>query len=108
MYPQLGNILRKISDSNALDKSMLFIKPADLIDGVQQLSLTSEKKESEIDVILKKPLANQTPESVCVRCGGASLLGTDLFKPDVAIKWRMWERMQMPRCICYGFSMKAN
>ena len=108
MYSPLTNIIRRVNDSTALDKSKLFIKPTDLVDGVQQLSLGAEKKEPKVDVVFKKPFAKQTPASVCLRCGGLSTLGSDLFKPDVSIKWRMWEKMQMPRCICYGLCMKAD
>jgi hypothetical protein len=108
MYSALINIIRRVNDSSALNKSKLFIKPTDLVDGVQQLSLSAENKESKVDVVFKKPFAKQTPASVCLRCGGLSTLGSDLFKPDVSVKWRMWEKMQMPRCICYGFCMKAD
>lgn len=108
MYPLLSKILRRIDGLKGLNKPMLFIKPMDLVDGVQQLSLAFEKKEIEMDAILKKPLAKQTPESVCVRCGGTSLLGVDLSDSKISIKWRMWEKTQMPRCVCYGFNVKAN
>ncbi|KAK2466856.1 hypothetical protein APHAL10511_001114 [Amanita phalloides] len=108
MYPSLFNIIKKIDDSTILNKSKLFLKPTDLIDGVQQLSIGTERKVPEVDVVFKKPLAKQTSASVCLRCGGLSTLGSDLFNSDISIKWRMWEKMQMPRCICYGHCMKAD
>jgi hypothetical protein len=108
MHYPLTNIIKRVNDSTALNKSKLFIKPTDLVDGVQQLSLGTEKKESTVDVVFKTPIAKHTPGSLCLRCGGLSTLGSDLFKADVSIKWRMWEKMQMPRCICYGLCMKAD
>ncbi|PFH54288.1 hypothetical protein AMATHDRAFT_562 [Amanita thiersii Skay4041] len=107
MYPLLNKVVQKINDSNVLNKSMLFIKPKDLVDGTSPL-YWSGGKEQEEDVVSKRPLTKKESESTCVRCGGISKLGKDLFNPDVSIKWRMWERLQMPRCICYGHCLTTT
>ncbi|KAF8636496.1 hypothetical protein AX17_003311 [Amanita inopinata Kibby_2008] len=108
MYPLLNTIIHRINESNILNKSMLFIKPRDLVDGAHQFNLGTEKREMNEDVFFKKPLAKQIPGSMCLRCGGMSKLGSDTLRPGVSNKWRTWVKTQMPRCVCYGLCMKAT
>ncbi|CAA7271639.1 unnamed protein product [Cyclocybe aegerita] len=105
MHAHLAQITQKISDSETLlNKSTLFIKPYDLLDGIARLSLESNRKSDESDIIAKGPLFKQGPRCVCLRCGGKTVRPTSAPRPVVseAPKWIMWERMWQSRCICGG------
>ncbi|KAF5373666.1 hypothetical protein D9758_000628 [Tetrapyrgos nigripes] len=93
MQARLRGFVQSISESHALHKARLFIKPHELVDGASQ-SLT--KKEKTKDVVLKGLLLNRTPGLKCLRCGGRSELGKE------TARLRIWDKMWNKNCICAG------
>ncbi|KDR81679.1 hypothetical protein GALMADRAFT_239795 [Galerina marginata CBS 339.88] len=105
MQPHLGKLLQHISDSETLlNKSTLFIKPSDLIDGVARLSLGTQPKIEEKDVVSKAILLKQEPKDVCLRCGGKTAMGREVTLPrgHFHSKWHLFELKWQLRCICGG------
>ncbi|KAL1747551.1 hypothetical protein HDZ31DRAFT_61174 [Schizophyllum fasciatum] len=123
-------IARKITTSPVLDKMRLFIRPADLVDGMGSMSLTGfdasslddagtplpesssgssgMRKDRDRDVVTKAPLGQQPGGLVCLRCGGRSDLPSDLEDKAIACQgWRIWEGRWARECICGGAWISA-
>ncbi len=104
MQSHLIKLARQISDSEkVLNKTTLFIKPVDLVDGIARLSMDQQNKELN-DVITKSLLPKQGTMDECLRCGGitAGSKNVDKVVGLPAARWVMWERMWQIRCICGG------
>jgi len=97
-------ILKKISGalSNAVDKSRLFIKPADLIDNMVGLTVspTDTAKRQTRDVITKGYLSC-TRTVTCLRCNMKTEIPTQLAS-HVSRRWIAFERVWVTHCICGG------
>jgi len=109
MQPFLIKLIDEIYDSaKILNKTTLFIKPFDLVDGVARLSVDPRKADG-YDVITKKILPKDRPKIECLRCGGRSVRpeAIDKVSSMPAADWVIWERMWQLRCVCGGpwFSM---
>jgi hypothetical protein len=105
MRPRLGELLQKISQSKTiLNKSTLFIKPFDLVDGVARISIMNQSKNDQRDVITKGVLDKQVSKGLCLRCGGKTSVETkNPFGSNHSYpKWTVWELMWQLRCICGG------
>lgn len=103
MNVQLCQTLPKLTQSSILNKSMLFIKPSDLVDGVARLSIEPHKTDKTQDVVTKGVLVKHSSSSSCLRCGGISEVDNGLaLSQHSPIRWRVWERMWTFRCVCGG------
>lgn len=101
MQPHLAQLLEKISESQTIiNKSTLFLKPSDLINGLGRISLTKVKGD-EKDVVTKAALLKDDAKELCLRCGGKSTIIKRLER-GISPKWRVWEQMWQLRCICGG------
>lgn len=87
-----------------LNKATLFIKPFDLVDGVTRLSIGSQQKETERDIVTKGVLSSRGSTDTCLRCGGVTEVVKDALSQAIKSpsRWRTWEKMWMLRCICGG------
>ena len=104
MQPILMKLIDEVSDSEKiLDKTKLFIKPFDLVDGIGRLSVDSRKADGN-DVITKNFLPKQGPKVECLRCGGRTVESKNINKVVgiPAARWLIWERMWQLRCVCGG------
>ena len=107
MQNDLIHAIQTITQSpTILNKATLFIKPFDLVDGVTRLSIGSQQKETEKDVVTKGVLFSRGSIDTCLRCGGVTEVVRDALSQATPMKspsrWRTWERMWMLRCICGG------
>ncbi|KAI0748585.1 hypothetical protein C8Q80DRAFT_1103764 [Daedaleopsis nitida] len=116
LVPHIRKVVDKVSSSKAVDRARLFIKPADLSDGITRLALSEPAgtpahglRDKNVDVVKKNALWRNKPASVCVRCGGRS---------DVALerrggaegplsRWQTWEKSWQMRCVCGGMWSSA-
>ncbi|KAF9454558.1 hypothetical protein P691DRAFT_770453 [Macrolepiota fuliginosa MF-IS2] len=107
---QLSTIVKTITDQpNTLNKAALFIKPGDLVGGVTNLSIGTQKKYRDEDVVTKGVVMTQEPHLTCSRCGGVSNVEFDLQSPEhVSDRWRIWEKMWALRCVCGGSWVGGN
>ena len=73
VYRSVTPIVSKVVNSPAIDKTRLFVKPADLVDGFSDLRL-SDNRDKKVDVVSKDTLSGLAALSLslCVRCGGRS------------------------------------
>ncbi|KAF8910993.1 hypothetical protein CPB84DRAFT_1701767 [Gymnopilus junonius] len=105
MQPHLCRLLQRISETQGiLDKSILFIKATDLVDGVARLSIGNHPGTDERDIISNGALAKQRHRDVCLRCGGKTTINRDVAIPrgHLHSKWHLFELMWQLRCICGG------
>lgn len=105
MRPHLSRLLQRISESQGLlNKSILFIKPTDLVDGVARLSVGNQPRTDERDIINKGILTKQGHKDICLRCGGKTAINRDVAVPRGRThpKWHLFELMWQLRCICGG------
>jgi len=112
MQPILMKLINEISDSEKiLNKTTLFIKPFDLVDGIARLSVNPKKADGK-DVITKNFLPKQGPQVECLRCGGRTMGAKNISKVVgmPAARWVIWERMWQLRCVCGGpwFTVTAH
>ncbi|KAF8163366.1 hypothetical protein B0H34DRAFT_650242 [Crassisporium funariophilum] len=100
----LNQIIHKLTQpATILNKSTLFIKPYDLVDGITRLSVGTYRKDNEKDVVTKGMLMKTSAKSVCLRCGGKTAVDKDVRVSGVtSSKWRTWEKMWFLRCVCGG------
>ncbi|KAH8833679.1 hypothetical protein DL96DRAFT_1577965 [Flagelloscypha sp. PMI_526] len=99
--------VKKLHDSNVVDKARLMLKALDLVDG-----LTSEGpmkiKDKGRDIVTKSCLKADGPWRLCLRCGGRSDLPSIFAtmqqpgQPKPLTKWQRFERRLFFRCICGG------
>lgn len=107
---QLPTIVKKITEAqNVLNKAVLFIKPSDLVDGITNLSIGTQKKYRGEDIVTKGVVMTQEPHLTCSRCGGSSNVVFDSQSHEyVSDRWRIWEKMWTLRCICGGSWVGGN
>jgi len=102
MHLKLERTITRLFRSSILNKTLLFIKPDDLVDGVTRLSFDPNTDKAQ-DVVSKRTLSGQGAALSCLRCGGKSEIGRAF---DVggrsSIRWWTWEKMWMIYCICGG------
>lgn len=104
MRPILVKVLNVIYDSEEiLNKTALFIKPFDLVDGIARLSMDSGKTDGN-DVLTKSILPKEGSKNECLRCGGRAVGSKNIGKiaGTPAARWVLWERMWQLRCVCGG------
>lgn len=102
LIPHLRNVIKKILESKVIEKTKLFIKPDDLVDGVTRMTLTDQPKRS-VDVVTKRALSSHGPSFLCVRCGGKSEIGGDgKVAGHISLRWKVWEKIWASRCVCGG------
>lgn len=104
--PALGSHLRKAIDrvinSDSINRPRLFVKPADLIDGVSRLSVTDDYVKMKRDVVSKGPLRG-IPGVICVRCEGVSEVGHGVkTERGDSTRWRNLEHDWVKICVCGG------
>ncbi|KAF7338233.1 hypothetical protein MVEN_02048500 [Mycena venus] len=68
MGPHIRNAIDKVASAAIVNKSRLFIKPFELMDGVPQIF--DARKDRGKDVISKGSLSGRVQGVVCLRCGG--------------------------------------
>lgn len=109
-YSFLQETIQKLQASPSVaDKTRLFVKPYELVDGLARLSV-AERKDKQRDVVSKGMLVGHGPIRTCVRCAGKSVAGTGdgnvaaeyLSSKRLSSKWLAWERMWLRRCVCGG------
>ncbi|KAH8120279.1 hypothetical protein DFH11DRAFT_48421 [Phellopilus nigrolimitatus] len=100
----LQKIVSKITQVQVVDKSRLFVKPDDLVDGMLGLSLSAPDKMPDRDVISKGFLPGLKPPMNCIRCGGKSEISTKVnnMPGHASIRWMIWEMSWQTHCICGG------
>lgn len=103
MQPILMKLINEISDSERiLNKTRLFIKPFDLVDGIARLSVDPRKADVN-DVITKSFLPKEGLKIECLRCGGMAVGSKNNKVVGMpAARWLIWERMWQLRCVCGG------
>jgi hypothetical protein len=95
-------VVQAVAGSNALDKSLLFIKPSDLVDGTSVLNEQAIKEKGR-DVVSKGLLIKKRPTLHCRGCGGRSEVGGNIrVAGHISLRWLAWEREWIARCICGG------
>ncbi|KAI0054153.1 hypothetical protein FA95DRAFT_1480491 [Auriscalpium vulgare] len=98
----LRKVVTKISESKAIDKPRLFIKPSDLVTGIASMQLLDGSRMTESrDIISKGQFLNQSQKRVCLRCGGKTQQSDGRVKP-LSLRWMGWESQWQSRCICGG------
>lgn len=109
LMPYLQKTAEKVAGAHGINRARLFIKPGDLVDGMNHLSLSDQHlKEKQRDVITKGLLLHLPPGSVCIRCEGKSETNiADHKAKGGSVNWRIWERQWARKCICGGLWMKA-
>jgi len=110
MQPLLGQLLRKISQSKAiLNKSTLFIKPFDLVDGVARLTFGNRRNTDERDIVTKG-LIKPGLHDLCLRCEGKSAIQkpVPVSPGQPHRRWLVWERMWQSRCVCGGLWLSSS
>ena len=97
-------MVEKVLALGVMDRVRLFIKPADLIDGMSKLAVGEKLKQDDSDVVSKGVLLHAGGIIVqCVRCGGRSEIGgPDSIAGHVSQRWNAWERIWSTRCVCGG------
>ncbi|KAF8651459.1 hypothetical protein AX16_004758 [Volvariella volvacea WC 439] len=101
MHLHLIEVLRKMIHSAVLDKATLFLKPAELVDGMSRMSIGSQRHERIKDVVTRGSLPDYPTHSTCLRCGGKT--EEDLTGDRERLtRWKAWERLWTLRCICGG------
>jgi len=107
-YPLMWEIAQTVSESDAIEKSRLFIKPQEFVSEIGNLRKSSEYVGEGQDIISKGPLLRRRPTRVCVRCGGKSqhhelgLRGEGAIPGSSFSQWHVWQRRWWTRCICGG------
>ncbi|KAI6150464.1 hypothetical protein BKA82DRAFT_4116006 [Pisolithus tinctorius] len=109
-HHELQKIVHMLSSSTAINKSRLFIKPSDLVDGFTNLSISAPPwKEQGKDVVTKAQLIRRGIGVTCLRCGQESEVVGEVGLPrHVLSMWRSWERTWMTRCVCGGSWVGAS
>ncbi|PBK78348.1 hypothetical protein ARMSODRAFT_947241 [Armillaria solidipes] len=111
MEPRLQENVKRLCESGVISKSRLYIKPHELIDGFENLSLEGPRKEQDKDVVSKGVLMKRQPCVRCLRCDGLSEAakdGTRSGAGSVSLRWRTWERKWVPGCVCGGLWVTAK
>lgn len=104
MDSNLRQIIQKLTSTSVIDKSRLFVKSSDLVNGISALSLVDRpSKENAMDVVSKGLLAQGASVIRCMRCRGESEVGTGVvIAGHTSLRWKTWERAWAVRCICGG------
>ncbi|KAL6305250.1 hypothetical protein BKA93DRAFT_845915 [Sparassis latifolia] len=108
LIPHLRKIVRRILDSNVIDRPRLFLKPTDLVDGVARASVSERQyKGKDRDVVTKGVLPHNRVGAVCLRCGGKSEVPSAEPFVDASVPWRVWEQ-GWTVCICGGSWLRTT
>ncbi|KIY72204.1 hypothetical protein CYLTODRAFT_418183 [Cylindrobasidium torrendii FP15055 ss-10] len=120
MQQQLVDNIRTLCNSGVISKSQLYIKPEELVDGFESLTLETPEdldapQDKDKDVITKGLLLKQVKSVKCQRCGGESEAAAGASEPTTGVltvgtpspRWRAWERIWMTSCICGGAWVKG-
>lgn len=109
LHGHIRKTLQRINHSAAVDKPKLFLKPADLVDGIVRLSLETHKKDNR-DVISKGLLLDKTLKVSCIRCSGMSSVPVNEAQNAGGRlpRWRLWEKGWENHCICWGLWAHAS
>ena len=90
------------------DRARLFVKPADLSDGLARMVLAGGgapgPKDANTDVVRRGAQWHRPDSGVCVRCGGRSDVVAERksgFEPALN-RWQAWEKGWQMRCVCGG------
>ncbi|KAJ7774920.1 hypothetical protein B0H16DRAFT_1362208 [Mycena metata] len=100
MAPHIRNAIEKVASAPIINKSRLFIKPFELMDGVPQI--LDARKDKGKDVVSKGTLSGRAQAVVCLRCGGKSEVAGGINMSGSSASWRAWERLWKTHCICGG------
>ena len=100
----------RIVASKAIDRARLFVKPAELTDGLSRLALTDRqvggpfRTDAKMDVVRKGLQWHRPDVAVCVRCGGRSdVVSERKLGFEIALsRWQTWEKTWQLRCVCGG------
>jgi len=107
VFPLLWGIAQTVSESDAIQKSRLFIKPEEFLSEMGKSRKSSEYIGEGQDVVSKGVLLRHRPTRVCVRCGGKSQQHEisrreDGTVPGTFSQWDVYRRRWLTRCICGG------
>ncbi|KAK0210934.1 hypothetical protein DFS33DRAFT_1296412 [Desarmillaria ectypa] len=111
MEPQLQENIRRLCESGVISKSRLYVKPHELVDGFENLSLEGPRKEQYKDVVSKGVLIKRQLCVRCLRCDGLSEAAKDGPRSgasSMSLRWRAWERKWVPGCVCGGSWLTAK
>ena len=99
----LENIIKRVTESETLlDRARLFIEPSDLLDGISRMSLSSQPKSKEVDIITKDSIRKRGAWT-CLRCGGMwNRTPQGQGAESLSQRWRCWERRWQSHCLCGG------
>ncbi|KAF9265473.1 hypothetical protein L218DRAFT_957050 [Marasmius fiardii PR-910] len=105
MKNQACTHLIKVLDPKVLDRSRLFMKLHDFVDGMSRLTIEPQKQKSR-DIVTKSLLLVRPSAFLCLRCGGQS---SELGKSDPSTPKLVGliERYWMRRCVCGGPWIRA-
>ncbi|KAG7092557.1 hypothetical protein E1B28_008906 [Marasmius oreades] len=98
--------LLKVLEPGILDRSRLFMKLHDFVDGMSRLAIEPQKQKYR-DIVTKNLLLVRPSTFVCVRCGGQS---SELGKSDASTTPKLVgfiERYWIKRCVCGGPWIRA-
>ncbi|KAJ7063374.1 hypothetical protein C8F01DRAFT_1132759 [Mycena amicta] len=99
MMPHITAAIEKLAQTAVLDRSRLFIKTSELVDGVS----IQRSKEGARDLVSKSALQGLLQVTTCVRCGGKSEVGGGInMRRHSSVNWAAWEKMWAKHCICGG------
>ncbi|KAF8505026.1 hypothetical protein BU17DRAFT_71546 [Hysterangium stoloniferum] len=111
MHKLITKACSLVTSPHVISKARLFIKPADLVDGISRLNLSATKAGQERDVVSKGILGIPNNMRTCVRCGGKTETMQSRLPPgretiDYSC-WAMWKH-EWDRCICGGLWIKGS
>ncbi|KAK1235991.1 pseudouridine synthase pus4 [Marasmius sp. AFHP31] len=98
MQKRAHTLLLKILNPKVVDKSRLFIKAHDFVDGMSRMTIEPQKHRDR-DVVTKTLLMRSSTFR-CLRCSG---LSSDKATPSSPKIIPFIERYWVKRCICGGF-----
>ena len=108
LRPHLRRSIDRIVASKAIDRARLFVKPADLSDGLARLALADRqgvlRPDPKLDVVRKGLLWRQPNSGLCTRCGGRSDVIAERkagYEAQLS-RWQVYEKGWQQRCVCGG------
>ncbi len=110
MHAYLQDNIRRLCDSGVMSKSRLYIKPTELLDGFENLSLEMpiQGQDKDKDVVSKGVLMKRPHYVQCLRCDGRSEVALFTSPSTNSLRWRAWEKQWIPACICGGSWVKGT
>ncbi|KZT09518.1 uncharacterized protein LAESUDRAFT_508521 [Laetiporus sulphureus 93-53] len=102
----IHEVIDTLVNSKTVDRRHLFVRPADLVDGLAGADVMGRHTQTKLmDVVTKEFLSNGRIAASCVRCGGTTEIGLQ-DTADTSRRWKIWERRWMHSCVCGGHWMK--